>query len=86
MILGTVSVDSGYKTEELKSMWRLADAVLRNGNEYYVCYKIINDVVPQLGTSFYGYKYPTQEINKTNGQIQKYRKNKKKWIVKPILN
>jgi len=42
MVLGTVSVDSGYNTEELKSMWRLADAVLRNGNEYYICNKIIN--------------------------------------------
>ena len=42
MILGTVLVDSGYNTEELKSMWRLADAVLRNGNEYYICNKIIN--------------------------------------------
>lgn len=42
MILGTVSVDSGYNTEELKSMWRLADAVLRNGDNYYICMKIIN--------------------------------------------
>ena len=42
MVLGTVSVDSGYKTEELKSMWRLADAVLRNGNQYYICSKIID--------------------------------------------
>ena len=41
MVLGTVSVDSGYKTEELKSMWRLADAVLRNGNEYYVVIKLL---------------------------------------------
>ncbi len=42
MILGTVLVDSGYNTEELKSMWRLADAVLRNGNQYYICSKIID--------------------------------------------
>ena len=42
MVLGTVSVDSGYKTEELKSMWRLADTVLRNGNEFYICNKIID--------------------------------------------
>ena len=42
VILGTVSVDSGYKTEELKSMWRLADAVLRNGDLYYICSKTIN--------------------------------------------
>ena len=42
MILGTVSVASGYNTEELKSMWRLADTVLRNGNEFYICNKIID--------------------------------------------
>ena len=42
VILGTVSVESGYNTEELKSMWRLADAVLRNGSDYYICSKIIN--------------------------------------------
>ena len=42
VILGTVSVESGYNTEELKSMWRLADAVLKNGGEYYICNKLIN--------------------------------------------
>ena len=41
-VLGTVSVESGYNTEELKSMWRLADAVLRNGDLYYICSKTIN--------------------------------------------
>ena len=41
VILGTVSVESGYNTEELKSMWRLADAVLRNGDLYYICMKLI---------------------------------------------
>ena len=42
MILGTASVDCGRTTEELKSQYNLADAVLRNGNEYYICMKIIN--------------------------------------------
>jgi hypothetical protein len=41
VVLGTVSVDSGYTTEELKSMWVLADTVLRNGNQYYICHKTI---------------------------------------------
>ena len=42
MILGTASVDCGWTTEELKSHYSLADAVLRNGNEYYICSKLIN--------------------------------------------
>ena len=42
MILGTASVDCGWTTEELKSQYSLADAVLRNGNEYYICSKLIN--------------------------------------------
>ena len=41
MTLGVVSVDCGYNTEELKTMWRLADTVLRNGNEFYICSKLI---------------------------------------------
>ena len=41
MTLGIVSVDCGYNTEELKTMWRLADTVLRNGNKWYVCSKLI---------------------------------------------
>jgi len=36
-----VSVDSGYNSEELKGMWTLADTVLRNGDTYYICYKLI---------------------------------------------
>ena len=42
IVLGTVSVQSGYNPEQLKSMWRLADTVLRNGEEFYVCMKIID--------------------------------------------
>jgi len=41
-VLGTVSVDSGFSVDELKRMWRLADAVLKNGNVYYVCNGIID--------------------------------------------
>ena len=42
IVLGTVSVQSGYNPDQLKSMWRLADTVLRNGEEFYVCMKIID--------------------------------------------
>ena len=41
MLLGKVSVDCGYTVEELKIQWSLADAVLRNGNEFYICSKLI---------------------------------------------
>jgi len=41
IVLGTVSAESGYSTDELKSMWVLADTVLRNGNEFYVCMRIL---------------------------------------------
>ena len=41
MMLGKVSVDCDYTVEELKTQWRLADAVLRNGNELYICSKLI---------------------------------------------
>jgi len=42
IVLGTVSVNSGYTTDQLKTMWGLADTVLRNDNTYYVCSKIID--------------------------------------------
>ena len=41
MILGTVSVDCGRTTAELKSQYALADTVLRNGGKYYICMKLI---------------------------------------------
>ena len=41
-VLGTVSVDSGYSPDDLKSMWALADTVLKNNNIYYVTYEIID--------------------------------------------
>ena len=42
IVLGTVSADSGFSTEQMKNMWRLADTVLKNGanhNEFFVCMK-----------------------------------------------
>ena len=41
MLLGKVSVDCGYTVEELKTQWSSADAVLRNGNDLYICSKLI---------------------------------------------
>jgi hypothetical protein len=35
-------VDSGYSPDKLKSMWALADTVLKNNNIYYVTYEIID--------------------------------------------
>ena len=40
-ILGRVSVDCGYSIDELKTMWGLADTILRNEEDYYVCMKLI---------------------------------------------
>tara|TARA_R100001377_G_scaffold1683_2_gene1291 strand:+ start:278 stop:463 length:186 start_codon:yes stop_codon:yes gene_type:complete len=42
MILGKVSVETPFSAEELKSQWRLADTILRNQDEFYVCMKIID--------------------------------------------
>ena len=36
-----VSVSSGYSPEQLKGMWTNADTILRNGEEYYICSKLI---------------------------------------------
>ena len=41
MILGRVSVETQYTSDELKSQYRLADTILRNGNELYICMKLI---------------------------------------------
>jgi hypothetical protein len=41
IVLGKVSVNTSYDTDQLKSQWRLADTILRNQNEYYICMKII---------------------------------------------
>ena len=42
IVLGKVSVNTSSSTEELKSHWRLADTILRNQNEFYICMKIID--------------------------------------------
>ena len=42
IILGRVSANTSYDTDQLKSQWRLADTILRNQNEFYICMKIID--------------------------------------------
>ena len=42
IVLGVVSANTSYDTDQLKSQWRLADAVLRNNQELYICMKIID--------------------------------------------
>ena len=43
VVCGTVLVEKVIKsTEELKSQYRLADTVLRNGDSYYIC-QTVND-------------------------------------------
>jgi len=42
IILGVVSVDTPFSTEELKSQWRLADTILQKDNQYYICQQMIN--------------------------------------------
>ena len=44
IVLGVVSVNTSFSTEELKSQWRLADTILIKDNEYYICEQIINAV------------------------------------------
>ena len=41
IVLGRVSGNTSYSTEELKSHWRLADTILRNQNELFICMKLI---------------------------------------------
>tara|TARA_R100001377_G_scaffold69259_1_gene44579 strand:+ start:147 stop:338 length:192 start_codon:yes stop_codon:yes gene_type:complete len=44
VICGTVLAQKviNQSTEELKNRYTLADTVLRNGNTFYICMKIIN--------------------------------------------
>ena len=42
IVLGVVSVNVPFSTEELKNQWRLADTILRKDSEWYVCSEIIN--------------------------------------------
>jgi hypothetical protein len=42
IVLGVVSVNTSFSTEELKSQWRLADTILRKDNDWYICMRIID--------------------------------------------
>ena len=42
IVLGVVSVNTSFSTEELKSQWRLADTILLKENEFYICQMIID--------------------------------------------
>ena len=42
IVLGVVSVNTSFSTEELKSQWRLADTILQKDNQFYVCMKLID--------------------------------------------
>ena len=42
IVLGVVSVNTSFSTEELKSQWRLADTILRKNQEWYICMEIID--------------------------------------------
>ena len=41
-ILGVVSVNTSFSTEELKSQWRLADTILQKDGQWYICMKVID--------------------------------------------
>ena len=42
IVLGVVSVNTSFSTEELKSQWRLADTILQKENELYICQTMID--------------------------------------------
>ena len=41
IVLGVVSVNTSYSSDELKSQWRLADTILQKDNEFYICQTMI---------------------------------------------
>ena len=41
MVLGTVSASTEFSNEELKKQYGLADTILRNNDQLYVCMKLI---------------------------------------------
>ena len=43
LVLGTVSADKvvNQNTDNLKQKYHLADTVLKNGNTFYICMKLI---------------------------------------------
>ena len=42
MVLGTVSASTEFSNDELKQQYCLADTILRNKDELYICMKLIN--------------------------------------------
>ena len=42
IVLGVVSVNTSYSSDELKSQWRLADTILQKENEFYICQTMID--------------------------------------------
>ena len=41
IVLGRVSANTSDDFDQLKSQWRLADTILRNQNELFICMKLI---------------------------------------------
>ena len=41
MVLGTVSASTEFSNDELKQQYGLADTILRNGDDLYICMKLI---------------------------------------------
>ena len=41
IILGTVSASTQFSNDELKKQYGLADTILRNNDQLYVCMKLI---------------------------------------------
>ncbi len=48
IVLGTASVKVTKDTDKLKKQYTHADAVLRNGNVYYICMKVIEAEFEEL--------------------------------------
>ncbi len=42
MVLGTVSASTKLSSDELKAQYGLADTILRNGEDLYICSKLID--------------------------------------------
>ena len=41
MVLGTGSASTEFSNDELKQQYGLADTILRNGDDLYICMKLI---------------------------------------------
>ena len=41
MVLGTVSASTEFSNDELKQQYGLADTILRNNDQLYICMKLI---------------------------------------------